>query len=94
MCADGCLMAGQSQCEGFLQGHHAVTTQQLRKHGLLELRFDTDVGVGLCERHHRRHHNRREPVPYALLPDGVIRFAYEHGVDYLLDRFYGMEVPG
>lgn len=77
-----------SECEFPLQAHHILTQQQLKKHGLAEFILDTDVGMGLCYEAHRKHHSAVRRIPYELVPDAAIRFAFEHGLDYLLDRYY------
>ncbi len=95
--AQGCQVhTHPGDCEMPLQAHHVITQQQLRRHGLEAHVIDTDIGMGTCYRAHRMHHNRTLPIPYELIPDAAIRFAFEHGLDWLLDRYYPkatMEVP-
>lgn len=57
-----------SPCEGPLHAHHVITQQRLRALGRADLLWDPRVGAAVCERHHRRHHNGREPIPVADLP--------------------------
>jgi hypothetical protein len=91
-----CIMADRSSrdahaadpCEGSVQAHHVITQQQLRHLGLDDQLWNPANGASLCERHHRRHHNRRQPVPWQRLPDRCRKFAHELGVSYLLDRYY------
>jgi hypothetical protein len=86
----GCIAESvESPCEGVLQAHHAITAQSLRKAGLREHLTDPRVGAAVCYRHHRRHHNRAEPLKRAMLPMRVEEFAAEHGLVWLLDRYYG-----
>jgi hypothetical protein len=88
----GCVAASEeSPCDGELQAHHAITQQQLRRAGLDAYLWDPDVGAALCERHHRRHHSRREPVRLAALPERVFRFATRHGLVHVIERVYASE---
>ncbi len=97
VCQGGCAVHGDPRdCSGELQAHHVISQQNLRKHGLDAYRWDTDNGLPLCKRAHTRHDGAVERVPYELLREDNIRFAYDFGLDHLLDRYYprhGMEVP-
>lgn len=85
----GCVAeSSDSECEGDLQAHHCVTQQQLRKAGLDEYLWDPRVGAAVCERHHRRHHNRREPIRLGALPGRVRDFASKFGLMHVLERYY------
>jgi hypothetical protein len=85
----GCVAESpDSECEGDLQAHHGLTQQQLRKHGLEEYLWDPRVGTAVCERHHRRHHNRREPIRLAALPMRVLTFAGTFDLMHVLERYY------
>lgn len=77
-----------SPCEGDLHAHHAVTQQQLRKAGLDSHLWDPANGAAVCKRHHRRHHNRREPIRIDALPVRVRSFADDHQLWHLLERYY------
>lgn len=90
LAADGgeCIAANWSLCEGPLQAHHAITQQQLRKAGLTDSLWDPAVGAAVCYRHHRRHHNRSEPLRRDFLPQRVLDFAAKHGLDWIIDRYY------
>ncbi len=81
-----CLMRDVSVCEGQIAGHHAITRQDCRKHGLEE--WSHQNRFGLCYRHHRRHHSRHEPIPRSLLPGSVIEFAWKGDLLWLLERVY------
>lgn len=94
VCMGGCLMDGLSPCEGYLQGHHAIKQQHLKNHGLVAFKWCTDVGVCLCERHHRRFHNGRETIPYERLPDALIRFCNEYGIEWRLEKQYPRQPHG
>jgi hypothetical protein len=75
-------------CQGPLQLHHAIKQQTLRKHGHHDLLYDHRNLITVCERHHRRHHNRTQPIPYAALPAAAIYFAHEIALHYQLERYY------
>ncbi len=85
----GCVAATpMSECEGDVQAHHVITQQQLRKLGLDVLLWDPANGAAVCERHHRRHHNRREPIAKLSLPKRCRDFCVRHGLTDVLDRYY------
>lgn len=86
-----CIAAGKfgEECEGELHAHHVITQQQLRQHGLYELLWDPANGAAVCETHHRRHHNRRQPILQALLPMRCILFAARNDLTWMIERYYG-----
>jgi hypothetical protein len=88
---NGCVLKGQGPCDGDFEAHHIITQQQLRKRGLSDIAWDVRNGMGLCYRHHRRHTNATERVPYTALPERAHEFAAELGLGWLLDRFYPKE---
>jgi hypothetical protein len=96
----GCILADDPHalafggCEGEVQAHHVITQQQLRGRGLEELTWDPQNGAAVCYRHHRRHHNRAEPIPVAALPERCRRFAYDHDLQWFLDRYYRSREDG
>lgn len=49
--------------------------------------------MGLCYRHHRRHDNATERVPWAFLTSANINFARELGLDWLLEKHYPRYMP-
>jgi len=77
-----------ADCEGEIHAHHVVYQQTLRKLGLSELRWDPHNGMALCERAHRRHHSGHEKLRRDQLPQRCVDFAEQHGLAYVLDRFY------
>ena len=81
-------IAGPEECEGPLRAHHVLSQQQLRHAGLADSTWLADVGACVCERHHRRHHSRVEPIPRRRLPMRCEHFAHRHGLGYILDRYY------
>jgi hypothetical protein len=83
-----CVNAAGSPCSGDVQAHHVIYQKHLVRAGLDLLLWDPTNGVAVCEAHHRRHHAGREPIPKYVLPTRCRDFAHEHGLDYLLDRFY------
>ena len=78
------------ECEGRVEGHHAITRQALRKRGLDEFQWDRRNRVALCDRAHLSHHTRAQPLPRELLPASVFGFADELGLLWLIDRVYGV----
>ena len=75
-------------CEGYVEGHHILTQQQLRRRGLEGVLWDVRNGIGLCEKHHRRHHSRRAPVARNVLPECAFEFAADHQLGWLIERYY------
>lgn len=84
-----CLVWHEYECEGDLQAHHVVTQQHLRKRGLHHVLWNRRIGVTVCERAHRRHHAATERIPLDVLPEEVVAFVRELGLDWYLDRYYG-----
>lgn len=87
--AGGCVMPGPHG--GFVQGHHIITKDLLKREGHSTRLWDTRNGLALCEHHHNLHHRRLEPVPMYLLPEGAHDFAREVGLEWVLDRDYSAE---
>jgi hypothetical protein len=87
----GCVLKGQGPCEEPYEAHHLLTQQQLRKRGLSDVAYDVRNGMGLCNRHHRRHTRAVERIPFAVLPERAHEFAAELGLGWLLDRYYPKE---
>lgn len=77
-----------------MRGHHVIAKSTLRARGLVEYLWDRRNRMALCDRHHRRHHNRREPVPVELVSNDNWEFARIVGLDYLIDRYYRKEDDG
>jgi len=81
------------ECEGRVEGHHAITRQALRTRGLAEHQWDRRNRVPLCDRAHTSHHTASQRVPRELLPPAVFEFADELGLRWLLDRVYPPGFP-
>lgn len=60
-----------------LHAHHAISAQELRKHGLGPW-DDPRNGFPVSARRHERHHSRVEPLSRAELPDEVYAYVAEH----------------
>jgi hypothetical protein len=95
VCAAGCVVhSNPAKCSGPLQGAHMIPQQVLRKHAP-GLRWDTRIGVGLCERAHRLHDTYRVRIPRDLLPAGCVELCESVGLGWYLDKHYPiMEVTG
>lgn len=75
-------------CEFPLQAHHVITQQQLKRRKLHHLLWDTDNGVPVCERAHRRHTLAVERISRDLLPAGALAFAERNELTHVLERSY------
>jgi len=75
-----------------VQGHHILTQQCLRKHGLDAFLWDQRNKFDCCERVHAAHHNRSRPIPAELLPDAAWAFASDVGLTWMIERYYGASV--
>lgn len=69
---------------GNLQAHHLVKQQRLRKAGRHALILDERMGLCLCEWHHQRHENRRQPVPTRLIGTDSIEVIEGAGFGWIL----------
>lgn len=61
---------------------------------MLELIWAQANGGGLCERAHRRHHNRTEPITLDLVPLRAITFAASLGLGHRLEASYPTAAVG
>lgn len=86
----GCAVcaAEGGECRGPVQGHHAVSRQVLREHGLIAAMSDIRNRVPVCEHRHEQHTTGYRPIPRELLPASVFEFAEEVGLGWWLDRHY------
>lgn len=84
---NGCVLKDET-CEEPYEAHHILTQQQLRKRGFSDVSYDVRNGMGLCNRHHRRHTRALERVPFERVPDRAHEFAAELGLGWLIDRYY------
>ncbi len=85
----GCVAETLGGCEGPpFHAHHVIPQAKLRAADLADCLWLPQAGCCLCERHHRRLHNRTEPVPLRLIPARCVRFAEAHGFGDFLARFY------
>lgn len=75
----------------YMDAHHCIPAQALRRRGYTAEQADKRNRISLCRWHHERHHSRTNPVPRRLLPDSVFEFAAELGLGYLVDRYYPEE---
>lgn len=69
----------------WIQGHHVIPKQVLKRTGLSAFLWDVRNGIGLCAYHHERHERQREPVPFDLLPAAAFEFADEIDMRHHLD---------
>lgn len=68
--------------------HHVVTRQQLRRRGLGHLVWDERNGLAVSHDVHRRHTLAVERIPRRCLRPENLEFADEHGLGYLVERYY------
>jgi hypothetical protein len=75
---------------GWVDAHHIIEKQQLRKRGLDQHVWDTRnrlwAGSDCC---HTAHTSRVRPIPRAFVPYEAEVFADELGLGWLLDKTYG-----
>jgi hypothetical protein len=85
----GCEVCGRrgEECEGRLQAHHVVYEQHLSELDDKE-RWNPENGLCVCERAHRRHHSRHQPIERSLLRPENLAFAERHGLTRLVEKFY------
>lgn len=73
--------------------HHAISQQELRKHGIDPF-ADPRNGVPLSQRRHERHHSRVEPLRLDELPDEIHAFVADHpALLPYLERVYPVSPP-
>lgn len=87
-----CAVTGVSSRDihvGYIECHHVLSRQQLRRHGHGDKVWDARNGIPLAPRVHERHTLAVERVPRASLPVAAEEFAAELGLTWLLDRVYG-----
>jgi hypothetical protein len=76
------------ECHGQVTGHHIITQQQLRQHGLeLEL-WNLRNRLPVCDGRHGQHHRASRRIPRSVLPVEALEFAEEHGLTRLIERYY------
>lgn len=90
VCGEPCIGAAipGHVCDGPLQAMHVVPKQTLKRRGLRHLVWDATNGIAGCYRIHRRHDNKTEYIPRALLPARCIEWARTHGVMDALERHW------
>lgn len=95
---DGCVMCAKFSTADVhasrrpdlfcILAHHVLPKQALKQEHLHAFLWDKRNGMGLCEYHHTRHHNRIERVPRTLVTAATVEFAYELELGWLLDMEY------
>jgi hypothetical protein len=88
VCLNGCVVHHNGGCEGPLQAHHVISQQALRRRGLDRELWNVRNGVAVCEQAHRRHTLAVERICYDDLPYAAFQFANEHGLAWMIDRYY------
>lgn len=88
-----CVRRGtaESPCEGKVRGHHVIESRTLKREGLRLALWDRRNRMALCDRHHARFHSGVERVPMRLVSSENRAFATDHGLAYLIGRFYPEE---
>jgi hypothetical protein len=69
----------------WIQAHHIISKNFLKRMGLAAHLWDVRNGLGLCAYHHERHERQHESVPFRLLQPTVFEFADEIGLRHHLD---------
>jgi hypothetical protein len=69
-----------------VQAHHATPKRTIIARGDNELAYDQRNGVPVCKRCHERHETATRRIPRSKLPEGVIRWAYEHDFGWYIDK--------
>lgn len=69
--------------------HHAFEVQWLASNGLGWLASDPRIGVPVTRRVHERHTLAVRRIPRRRLPPSVELVAFELGLEWYLERYYG-----
>ncbi len=77
-------------CDGPVQSAHLISKQALRRRKLYEHVYDPRNGLGACYRAHRRSDAGLERFGSHVIPDEAWEFATELGLDWMLERLYGL----
>lgn len=82
-----------TSCEGRMDKAHLLPKSRLKKeHVPAEALWDPRVWVPACRKHHSAFDVARTlRVPRSALPVGLVRYAEDHGVGWLVDRDFGPE---
>lgn len=80
------------ECQGDVQGHHAVSKQALKRRGLHAFLWDTRNKIDVCTHRHEQVTNAYRPISAELLPDDVWAFAADVGLTWWVERMYGAAV--
>lgn len=81
-----CAFCGETR--GWLQGHHVIPKQRLKRLGLHAHLWDQRNMMVLCSICHARHEVAFRRLPRALLTSDNEEFAAELGVDWMLEKLY------
>ncbi len=77
-----------ADCEWPPQSHHVVTAQLLRRDGHAAALNDRRVGMTVCAKAHRQHHNRTRPILREEVPAEVLAYVYELGYTDWFEKTY------
>ena len=70
------------------QAHELALDRATEAQMMVDLIWAQQNGGGLCERAHRRHHNRVEPITFNLIPQRALFFAASLGLGHRLEAAY------
>jgi hypothetical protein len=89
-----CIVCGRSESEAWaatwqgVEAHHAIPQQRLRRLGRKELLWAPQLALCVCVVCHAPHTSRKARIPRARLPEPLIAFCREHGLERELDLEY------
>ena len=77
----------------FMEAHHIISQQVLRKRGHSDLLWDTRNRLWLDRARHEQHTNCYRKIRWGELPPEAFEFAEEIGLTWWLERNYGQSEP-
>lgn len=94
--AGGCVMCAEFPVDqrtardragdlDWIQGHHPIERDKLKRWGLAHLIWDKRNGLGVCAYHHGRHTHAVQRIPRRLLRPETFEFADEINARFLLE---------
>ena len=72
----------------FMEAHHIITQQALRKRGHADLLWDTRNRLWLTRERHAQHHSCYRKIRWSELPQEALDFAEEIGLTWWIEQHY------